>query len=60
MVNATAPAAIFESAVNDLLETLRREVRELHDYSAESLAHEAVADWLLRCPLDFPELVADA
>ena len=48
--------SILTSAIDGLLETLGSEVRELHTYSAESLAHEAVSDWLLRCPLDFPEV----
>lgn len=34
---------------------LRQEVEELHGFSVESLAVEAVADWLIRCPLSFPE-----
>lgn len=34
---------------------LRQEVGELHSFSAENLAVEAVADWLMRCPLSFPE-----
>lgn len=40
-----------------LKEALKTEVRELHSFNAETLAHEAVADWLLRCPLNFPEVV---
>ena len=36
---------------------LRQEVAELHSSSAECLAVEAVADWLMRCPLSFPEVV---
>lgn len=34
---------------------LRQEVGELHSFSAQGLAVEAVADWLMRCPLSFPE-----
>ncbi|WP_198087302.1 hypothetical protein [Variovorax sp. E3] len=36
---------------------LQREVAELHSFSAQHLAAEAVADWLMRCPLTFPETV---
>jgi hypothetical protein len=54
-VSGNAPQEILSSSIEGLLETLQREVKELHTFSAESLAHEAVADWLLRCPLDFPE-----
>lgn len=55
-VSGNAPQEILSSSIEGLLETLQREVKELHTFSAESLAHEAVADWLLRCPLDFPEI----
>lgn len=47
----------FNAIIEALKETLKTEVRELHSYNAETLAHEAVADWLLRCPLNFPEVV---
>lgn len=50
------PQGHLLQAINDLREALELEVKELHRFSSESLAHEAVADWLLRCPLDFPEL----
>lgn len=55
-ISGSTPQEILSSSIDGLLETLQKEVRELHSYSAESLAHEAVADWLLRCPLDFPEV----
>lgn len=56
-VSGGTPQEILRSSIQGLLETLQREVRELHSFSAEALAHEAVADWLLRCPLDFPEVI---
>ena len=59
-ISGSTPQEILSSSINGLLETLQKEVRELHWYSAESLAHEAVADWLLRCPLDFPEVRQNA
>ena len=43
--------------LNALKVALQREVGELHAFNAETLSHEAVADWLLRCPLNFPEVV---
>lgn len=43
--------------LNALKAALQREVRELHSFNADTLSYEAVADWLLRCPLNFPELV---
>ncbi|HXS97823.1 MAG TPA: hypothetical protein VN736_24660 [Candidatus Limnocylindrales bacterium] len=56
-VSGDAPQKILTSALHELLSTVQAEVRELHSFSAEALAHEAVADWLLRCPLDFPGVV---
>jgi len=46
---------ILMDAINEFRTTLQQEVRELHRFPSETLAYEAVADWLLRCPLDFPE-----
>lgn len=54
------PQDILSGALSGLLDSLKSEVRELHAFSAESLAYQAVADWLLRCPLDFPDLVPNA
>lgn len=48
---------VFLQTVKELHQTLQEEVRSLHKFSAESLAYETVADWLLRCPLDFPDPV---
>ncbi len=55
IATGSAPQDLLMSSINDLRQTLEKEVRELHVFSSSSLAHEAVADWLLRCPLDFPE-----
>jgi hypothetical protein len=55
-VTGSTAQEILTSSIQGLRETLQKEVKELHSFSAESLAHEAVADWLLRCPLDFPEV----
>ncbi|HXD34605.1 MAG TPA: hypothetical protein VN643_26025 [Pyrinomonadaceae bacterium] len=55
-VSGRSPQEILTTSIQQLQEALKLEVRELHSFSAESLAHEAVADWLLRCPLDFPEI----
>lgn len=54
-INAATPAAQFQSALDQLLATYGECVKEVSNLSAESLAHEAVADWLVRCPLDFAE-----
>ncbi len=48
------PQKILSTALNDLKLSIKAEVNSLHSFSADTLAQEAVADWLLRCPLDFP------
>ncbi len=45
----------LKGPLDALKAALQKEVRELHSFNAETLSHEAVADWLLRCPLNFPE-----
>lgn len=45
---------VFQQTLNDFLSTLQEVVKSLSKMNAKALAHEAVADWLLRCPLDFP------
>lgn len=54
-ISGRTPQSILVSSIEEIKETIKQEVSELHSLSAESLAYEAVADWLLRCPLDFPE-----
>tara|TARA_R110002111_G_scaffold164386_3_gene230574 strand:+ start:27705 stop:28634 length:930 start_codon:yes stop_codon:yes gene_type:complete len=58
-LNAATPADQFKAALEQLLETYREQVKEMSNLSAEALAHEAVADWLIRCPLDFSETGTD-
>ncbi len=45
---------ILKEALSELGRDLERDVSGLHDISAEVLTHGTIADWLLRCPLDFP------
>lgn len=47
----------LNAPLSALQDALKSEVRELHAFNAETLSYEAVADWLLRCPLNFPEVV---
>ena len=58
-LNVATPAEQFRLALQQLLDTYREQVKEMSRLSAESLAHEALADWLIRCPLDFTEVAAD-
>jgi hypothetical protein len=55
-IGGLTPHEILKSSIQGFLYDLRKEVRELHSFSVESLAYEAAADWLLRCPLNFPEV----
>jgi hypothetical protein len=50
------PGDVFQTALRSFLETVKREAMEVSALSCDALAHEAVADWMLRCPLDFPEV----
>lgn len=45
----------LSDTIRSYQEELRSEVKELHSFNVQNLAHEAVADWLIRCPLSFPE-----
>lgn len=56
-LDGSASNEILKATLESFSETLKAEAKELHKFCAEQLAYEAVADWLLRCPLDFPELV---
>lgn len=49
---AATPESQFGLAVEKLLTALRSEAKQLSASSAEALAYEAVADWLIRCPFD--------
>lgn len=53
-LSVVSPAEVMRDALSAMLSTLLAEVRGLSKLNLESLAHEAVSDWLLRCPLDFP------
>lgn len=57
-LHGSASNVVVKETLDAFRDTLSREAKELHEFCAEQLAHEAVADWLIRCPLDFPE-VAD-
>lgn len=47
-------AELLNCTLRELKDDLRSTAKELSAASAESLTREAVSDWLLRCPLDFP------
>ena len=55
-LNGSASNVVVLETIKDFKDTLKREAKELHDFCADQLAYEAVADWLIRCPLEFPEV----
>ncbi|MDH0496280.1 hypothetical protein [Comamonas aquatica] len=55
-LNDSASNVVVRETIKDFKDTLKREAKELHDFCADQLAYEAVADWLIRCPLEFPEV----
>lgn len=58
-LHGSASNVVVMETLTDFKETLKREAKELHDFCAEQLAYEAVADWLIRCPLEFPEAASE-
>jgi hypothetical protein len=55
-LQGSASNVVVMDTIKGFHETLQREAKELHSFCAEQLAYEAVADWLMRCPLQFPEI----
>jgi hypothetical protein len=51
------PADTFHKALSEFKNELTEEVKGLYSNTIEILGYEAVSDWLLRCPLDFPAKV---
>jgi hypothetical protein len=45
---------ILRSEIEKLISALKQSVPNFSDASAEQMALGTIADWLLRCPLDFP------
>lgn len=58
-LDGAASNARLGEVIADFKNDLQKEAGELHTFSAQHLATEAVADWLMRCPLDFPGAVHD-
>jgi len=55
MIAVEQPSERLMGALQKILEAVEEEVCVLAASSREAVCHEAVADWLMRCPLDFPE-----
>lgn len=60
MVTDQAPYPLLRESLGRIEQAVTDQVHALSDGSRKAVAHEAVADWLLRCPLDFPEVATDA
>lgn len=51
-----APPEKFQDQIRNLEEEFLSQLPGLSKENIVSLTHEAISDWLLRCPLDFPEV----
>ncbi len=59
MVTNQEPYPLLKEALAEIERTVEQRVIALSPGSRRAVAHEAVADWLMRCPLDFPEVASD-
>lgn len=53
-ITNASPADIFNDTMKQYSEELTDKLRGLDLYTVNTLSFEAMSDWLLRCPLDFP------
>jgi hypothetical protein len=54
------PQHVLGTALTSLVHSLQNEINNLSATTAETMALGTVADWLLRCPLDFAPFDTDA
>ena len=57
MVATGSAAQILQDALKAIKAAVAKAAVGVSDHNTNAMAWEAVADWLLRCPLDFPEEV---
>lgn len=55
LINQDVPATMLKDSLGRYKEDLARAVKGVTPQTIERLVYEGVADWLMRCPLDFPE-----
>ncbi len=55
MISNKQPYDMLQDALGKIEDSVKKNIAALADSSRKAVAHEAVADWLMRCPLDFPE-----
>lgn len=46
---------ILQNSLSDFRDTVNKQVRGVAPSVIDSVVWEAIADWMIRCPLDFPE-----
>ena len=54
-----SPSNIFYEALDRIQDVVKDNVRGVSTYTIERVAWEVVSDWLLRCPLNFPQAQAN-
>lgn len=50
-----APPEVLREAVEKLRTSIAAKIPQIEELTLEALVYEAVADWIIECPLDFPE-----
>jgi hypothetical protein len=50
------PPKMLHDSLNQFYEELSKQINGLEKHTIEIIVHEAISDWLLRCPLDFPKI----
>ena len=56
LVSGEAPGERLSSEIQLFADKIEDRLPHVHSETRNALALEAVSDWLLRCPLDFPDL----
>ncbi len=59
MVTDQRPYPLLQEALAKIAATVETEAAALSFSTRQVVAHEAVADWLMRCPLNFPEVASN-
>ena len=60
MIHSGPNNELLEQALDQFIANVQEATKGLSGMMVETLAWEAVADWMLRCPLDFPEFPTNA
>jgi metal-dependent hydrolase (beta-lactamase superfamily II) len=55
-----SPVDILNDALYKIQQIVKAEVPGVSNHTIEAVAWEAVSDWLIRCPLDFPNEASEA